>query len=101
MPDPAERHRLGATTVTVTRLGFDRVDVLHVHDPDNHADAALAGAFRALRRLRDEGVVGAVGSGMNHPGLLARFVREAGVDCVLLAGRYTLLDQTAMDELLP
>ena len=86
---------------SLDRLGLDRVDVLHVHDPDNHADVALAGAFRALRRLRDQGVIGALGSGMNHPGLLARFVREAGVDCVQLAGRYTLLDQTAMDELLP
>jgi D-threo-aldose 1-dehydrogenase len=83
------------------RLGLDRVDVVHVHDPDDHEADALAGAFPALRRLRDEGVVGAIGAGMNQAPMLARFVREAGLDCVLLAGRYTLLDQSGLDELLP
>jgi D-threo-aldose 1-dehydrogenase len=83
------------------RLGLDRADVVHVHDPDDHADEALAGAFPVLRRLRDEGVIGAVGAGMNQAPMLARFVREAGVDCVLLAGRYSLLDQSGLTELLP
>jgi D-threo-aldose 1-dehydrogenase len=46
-------------------------------------------------------VVSAIGAGMNQAPMLARFVREAGIDCVLLAGRYTLLDQSALDELLP
>jgi D-threo-aldose 1-dehydrogenase len=86
---------------SLVRLGTDRVDVLHVHDPDAHADDALRGAFPALRRLREQGVVRAIGAGMNRATLLARFVREAGVDCVLLAGRYTLLEQTALGELLP
>ena len=83
------------------RLGTDRVDLLHVHDPDDHADDALAGAFPALQKLRDQGVIRAIGAGMNQSALLARFVREAHVDCVLLAGRYTLLDQSGLDELLP
>jgi len=86
---------------SLERLGLDRVDILHVHDPDDHAEEALGGAFPALRRLREEGVIGAVGAGMNQAEMLARFVREAGVDCVLLAGRYTLLDQIGLDELLP
>jgi D-threo-aldose 1-dehydrogenase len=86
---------------SLERLGLDRVDIVHVHDPDNHAEEALAGAFPALHRLRDEGVIGAIGAGMNQAPMLTRFVREAGVDCVLLAGRYTLLDQTGVDELLP
>jgi D-threo-aldose 1-dehydrogenase len=86
---------------SLERLRMDRVDVLHVHDPDDHAEEALGGAFPALRRLRDEGVVGAIGAGMNQAALLARFVREAGVDCVLVAGRYTLLEQPALAELLP
>ena len=86
---------------SLERLGLDRVDIVHVHDPDDHADEALAGAFHALRSWRDEGVVGAIGAGMNQAPLLARFVREAGIDCVLLAGRYTLLDQSGLDELLP
>lgn len=86
---------------SLERLGLDRVDIVHVHDPDDHADDALEGAFPALRRWRDEGVVRAIGAGMNQARMLARFVREAGVDCVLLAGRYTLLDQSGLDELLP
>ena len=86
---------------SLDRMGLDRVDVLHVHDPDDHADEALAGAFPALHRLRDEKVIGAIGAGMNQWQLLARFVREADLDCVLVAGRYTLLDNSAADELLP
>ena len=77
------------------------VDIVHVHDPDDHAEEALAGAFPALRQLRDEKVIGAVGCGMNESALLTRFVREADLDVVLIAGRYTLLDQSADDDLLP
>src|SRR4051812_28436351 len=86
---------------SLARLGLDRVDVLHVHDPDDHEEDASGGAFPALRRLRDEGVVGAIGAGMNQSAMLTRFVRDAGIDCALLAGRYTLLDQSALDDLLP
>src|SRR4051812_17318069 len=86
---------------SLARLGLDRVDILHVHDPDDHEADALAGAFPALRQLRDDGVIGAIGAGMNQPAMLTRFVRDAGVDCVLLAGRYTLLDQSGLDDLLP
>jgi D-threo-aldose 1-dehydrogenase len=86
---------------SLDRLGLDRVDVLHVHDPDDHAEAALEGAFPALRKLRDEKMVGAIGAGMNQTALLTRFVREADIDCVLVAGRYTLLDPSAQDDLLP
>jgi len=86
---------------SLERLQLDRVDIVHVHDPDDHVEEALAGAFPTLRRWRDEGVVDSIGAGMNQGAMLARFVREAGVDCVLLAGRYTLLDQSGLDELLP
>jgi len=86
---------------SLERLGLDRVDVVHVHDPDDHGDEALTGAFPALRQWRDEGVVGRIGAGMNQSAMLTRFVREADLDCVLLAGRYTLLDQSALDDLLP
>lgn len=92
---------LRSIDASLARLGTDRIDLLHVHDPDEHGDDALRGAFPALRRLRDAGVVRAIGAGMNQSALLARFVREADVDCVLLAGRYTLLDQSGLDELLP
>jgi D-threo-aldose 1-dehydrogenase len=86
---------------SLLRLGLDRIDVLLVHDPDDHMDQALAGSYRALRRLRDEGVVGAIGAGMNDSHLLARLAREGDFDCFLMAGRYTLLDQTALADLLP
>lgn len=83
------------------RLGIERLDVLHIHDPDNHEAAALNGAYRALDELRSARVIGAVGAGMNQTAMLTRFAREADFDCFLLAGRYTLLDQVALDELLP
>jgi D-threo-aldose 1-dehydrogenase len=86
---------------SLERLGLDRVDVALIHDPDDHFAGAVAGAYPALERLRGEGVVRAIGVGMNQSELLARFVRETDVDCLLLAGRYTLLDRGAVAELLP
>jgi D-threo-aldose 1-dehydrogenase len=86
---------------SLERLGLDRVDILHIHDPDDHFDEALAGAYRALDQLRSEGVIGAVGAGMNQWQMLSRFAEEADFDCFLLAGRYTLLDQSALDGLMP
>jgi len=86
---------------SLERLGLDRVDVLYIHDPDDHEEEALSGAYAALRELRDEGVVGAIGVGMNQSRIPTRFVRERGVDCVLLAGRYTLLDRSGAEDLLP
>src|SRR5439155_1676860 len=86
---------------SLTRLGLDRVDVLHIHDPDDHFDEALTGAYRALDRLRTEGSIRAVGAGMNQSEMLVRFAREANFDCFLLAGRYTVLDRSGAAELLP
>ncbi|MBR1091892.1 aldo/keto reductase [Bradyrhizobium manausense] len=86
---------------SLDRLGLDRVDVLLVHDPDDHYDDAVNGAFRALMRLRDDGTVKAIGSGMNQSEMLTRFAETVPVDCFLLAGRYTLLDQGALDALFP
>jgi D-threo-aldose 1-dehydrogenase len=86
---------------SLERLGLDRIDVLHIHDPDEHGDEALGGAYRALDRLRGEGAIAAVGAGMNQAELMVRFARAADFDCFLVAGRYTLLDQAALRELLP
>lgn len=83
------------------RLGLDRVDVVHVHDPDDHMDEVLATTLPTLRQLQADGVIGAVSAGMNHSAPLARFVEAGLVDCVLVAGRWTLLDQSALDDLLP
>ncbi|MFE7601663.1 aldo/keto reductase [Streptomyces sp. NPDC057494] len=86
---------------SLERLGLDRIDVVYLHDPDDHAGPALDQAYPELDRMRDEGTVGAIGVGMNQAHLLARFVRETDIDAVLLAGRYTLLDQGGLTELLP
>ena len=83
------------------RLGIQRIDILHIHDPDNHYRQAISGAYRALDELRRNGVIGAVGAGMNQAEMLTRFAREGDFDCFLLAGRYTLLDQVGLKELLP
>jgi len=86
---------------SLKRLGLDRVDVLLMHDPDDFFDEAMKGAYVALDKLRREGVVSAIGAGMNQAEMLARFAREADMDCFLMAGRYTLLDHAALSELLP
>ena len=86
---------------SLERLGLDRVDVLYLHDPDDHWEAASTTGIDTLIELRDQGVVTAIGAGMNQSAMLARFVAECDVDLIMLAGRYTLLDQSAEDDLLP
>lgn len=86
---------------SLARLGLERIDILHVHDPDAHEAEAAGGALRALARLREQGAIRAVGAGMNQWQMLARFAEAGGFDCFLLAGRYTLLDQSALPVLLP
>jgi len=92
---------LRSLDASLARLGVDRVDIVYVHDPDNHADEALATAIPALLELRDAGVIGAVGAGMNQWQVPLRFIRESDVDVLLIAGRYSLLDASAAVELLP
>jgi D-threo-aldose 1-dehydrogenase len=86
---------------SLARTGLDRFDVVLIHDPDDHWPQALDEAYPALADLRAAGVVDAIGVGMNQCAMLGRFVREADIDVVLVAGRYTLLDRKAGDELLP
>lgn len=86
---------------SLVRLGLDRIDIVYLHDPDEHEEAAFRHGYPALERLRAEGVVGAIGAGMNQAPMLTRFLRDTDVDVVLCAGRYTLLDQSALAELLP
>ncbi|GIH79131.1 aldo/keto reductase [Planobispora longispora] len=86
---------------SLERLGLDRIDVVYLHDPDEHEAEVYASAYPALAALRDEGVVGAIGVGMNQTAMPARFVRRLDLDVVLCAGRYTLLDRSAEQDLLP
>jgi D-threo-aldose 1-dehydrogenase len=83
------------------RLGLERFDIVHVHDPERHVDEAIDGAFPTLRAMQGAGEIGAVSCGTNFSEPLVRFVREGLVDCVLISGQWTLLDQTAGEELLP
>jgi D-threo-aldose 1-dehydrogenase len=86
---------------SLERLGLERVDILYVHDPDNHYLQALTEALPALVELRALGRVTAIGAGMNQWEMELQFAKEGYCDCFLLAGRYTLLDQTALAEFLP
>ena len=93
------------------RLGLPKVDILLIHDADawSHGPEegpkryreAMSGAYRALEKLRAEGVIKGIGIGVNDPVYAARYLREGDFDCLLLAGRYTLLEQPALSEVLP
>lgn len=95
---------------SMLRLGVASLDVVLVHDVDpwTHGEAAadrqreaLAGAWRALAELRSQRVVRAIGIGVNDAAVCELFAHEADLDCVLLAGRYSLLEQPALDRFLP
>jgi D-threo-aldose 1-dehydrogenase len=97
---------------SLLRLGLARVDILLIHDVDVHThgsreacdrrfDEAMEGAYRALLELRKNGDVRAIGVGVNEADMCARFARAGDFDCMLLAGRYSLLEQGALDEFLP
>jgi len=86
---------------SLRRLRLDRADIVLIHDPDEHMAEALDGAYPALARLRAEGTVGAIGVGVNSASLAEWFVARCDLDCVLVAGRYTLLDDSAARSLFP
>lgn len=86
---------------SLERLGTDHIDIVYIHDPDDYWAEAIDGAAPMLSQLRDEGVIGAWGAGMNQSEMLARFVRETDIDLVMQAGRYTLLEQGGREELIP
>lgn len=86
---------------SLERLSLDRIDIAYLHDPDEFEREALDQALPALCELRAEGVLRAVGVGMNQSAMPARFVRESDLDVVMIAGRFTLLDQSAIADLIP
>ena len=97
---------------SLLRLGLARIDVVLIHDVDvvsqgSQAEAdrrfkeTMAGCYPTLVELRRAGVIRAIGTGLNETAMTLRFAREADLDCVMLAGRYSLLEQGALDELLP
>jgi len=86
---------------SLKRLNLERIDILHIHDPDNYYEPAIRQAYPALAKLRGQKLIRAVGAGMNQADMLVRFAREGDFDCFLLAGRYTLIDHSGLKELLP
>jgi D-threo-aldose 1-dehydrogenase len=95
---------------SLLRLGLAAVDIVFIHDIDRatHGDAqpqrfgeAMSGAYRALAKLRAAGAVGAIGLGVNDWQVCRAALDEGDFDCFLVAGRYTLLDQSASAELMP
>ena len=70
---------------SLDRLGLDRLDIALIHDPDDHWEQAITEAYPTLAELRSQGVVGAIGAGMNQWEMPARFAREGDFDCFLLA----------------
>jgi D-threo-aldose 1-dehydrogenase len=86
---------------SLERLRVDSVEILFIHDPDANADDAILQAYPELERMRSEGIIKAIGVGMNQCEIPVRIMKETDIDMVLIAGRYSLLDQKAMVELLP
>ncbi|MCZ9880959.1 aldo/keto reductase [Arthrobacter sp. B2a2-09] len=86
---------------SLSRLGLDYIDIAFVHDPDDHYREALDGAFPALEELRSQGLIRSYGAGMNQSRMLTDFVLNTDLDVIMCAGRYTLLEQGPLDDLLP
>ena len=98
---------------SLERLGVDRIDILYVHDIDvfNHGSWAAVeaqmdvlfgqGGYQALVELRDQGVIRAIGGGVNEWQVCEALAKRGDFDLFLLAGRYTLLEQEALESFLP
>lgn len=86
---------------SLTRLSSDRIDIVHIHEPDDHFEEVMKGSYKALDRLRAEKAIHAISLGTNSAEAVVRFVRGGDFDCCLLAGRYSLIDQEALKEALP
>lgn len=97
---------------SMMRLGIPDIDILYIHDVDVYTHGSveaadqryrevMEGCYPELEKLRSEGVIKAIGVGMNETERSLRFAQDTDIDCILLAGRYTLLEQEPLDALLP
>lgn len=95
---------------SLQRLGMARIDIVHIHDVnrkwqgdllEQRYGESMRGSYRALDELRAAGTIRAIGVGVNDPDILVRYAGDGDFDCFMLAGRYTLLDTTALPELMP
>jgi len=86
---------------SLERLGLDHIDIALIHDAEDHTEQAINETFPVLAELRAQGIIKAIGIGMNLCAPSMKIMRETDLDVALIAGRYTLLDQEAQDELFP
>ena len=86
---------------SLNRLGVNHIDIALMHDCENHIEEAIENAYPVLHTLKSQGVIKAIGVGLNFPDVAMRIMSEVDLDIALIAGRYTLLDQSAQRELLP
>lgn len=92
---------LRSIDASLNRLRTDRLDVVFIHDCENHIDEAVDGAWPALSRLRDQGVVGRIGCGSNLATTHERLLERVELDVLMVANCFTLLDDSALRSLLP
>lgn len=86
---------------SLNRLGIDKIDIAYIHDADNHLSEAINTAYPVLDDLRTQGVISAIGIGMNYCATAMIIMKEVDLNIALIAGRFTLLDQQAQNELYP
>jgi D-threo-aldose 1-dehydrogenase len=86
---------------SLERTGLGRIDIVYMHDPEQHWESASTTGAQTLADLRGQGVINAFGAGMNESAMLENFVRRCDADVVMCASRFTLLEQGALDDLLP
>ena len=99
--DYSEAGILRSFEESLERMHLESIDIVYIHDPDDYPDDAINFAYPALEKLRAQGLVKSIGIGMNYNEIPTRMVNETDIDVVMNAGRYTLLDQSAADELFP
>jgi aryl-alcohol dehydrogenase-like predicted oxidoreductase len=92
---------LRSVAESLSRLRLDRIDIALIHDPEDFLPEAVTQAYPALAELRDQGVIGAIGAGMNYTQPLSWLIERVDLDCVLIAGRYTLLEDSCSPVLFP
>ena len=86
---------------SLKRLGVDQIDIALMHDAENHISEAINIAYPVLADLKRQGIIKAIGIGINLCDVAIEIMKNVDLDIVLLAGRYTLLDQSAQNKLLP
>ncbi|CAB4678807.1 MAG: hypothetical protein F2653_04725 [Actinobacteria bacterium] len=86
---------------SLERLGVDHIDIALMHDAEEHIPEAINNAYPVLADFKRQGIIKAIGIGINFCDAAMKIMKEVDLDLALIAGRYTLLDQSAQNELLP